>query len=198
MSSRYRSDSIKYFQQLRANQWRHWITYSPVVLKGIISDSHLRCQPLFVRACSILQMRYIRTSDIEAADMHLLWRIYTMVGIAYQTCMFTALYKGLWTITEFLVLSFERYNGLLESTHTNKKSIEPQLLRKFCFEQEANTMQLPNEEDFLSLLPSNGGKNQIGDFDLSKIMQMIYTLPKDLTFSFDIEEAPFIQALPSF
>ena len=56
-----------------ADQWRYWITiYSPIVLKGVLPDTHLRCWLLFVRACSILQARYIKTVDIESADALLL------------------------------------------------------------------------------------------------------------------------------
>ena len=192
-----------------ANQWKHWITiYSPVVLKGIIPDSHLRCWLLFVRACSILQMWYIRRADIEAADMQLLHfckMFEDIYGGQYCTpnmhlhCHIMDCIKDYGPSHTFWCFAFERYNGLLESTHTNKKSIEPQLLKKFCLEQEANTMQLPNEDDFLSLLPSNGDRNsKIENVDFNKIMQMIYTLPKDLTFSFDVEESPFIKALPPF
>ena len=57
----------------KAAQWRTWITiYSPVVLKGILADEHLRCWLLYVRACCILGSRIQTYSNINTADLLLL------------------------------------------------------------------------------------------------------------------------------
>ena len=70
------------FGGFTANQWRHWIMiFSPVVLKGILLDSHLRCWLLFVRACCILQSHCIRTSDVDSADRFLLQVCRTFMDI---------------------------------------------------------------------------------------------------------------------
>ena len=56
-----------------ADQWRTWITvYSPVLLKDTLPNDHLQCWLLFVRACTILGQRIIKTSDISTADLLLL------------------------------------------------------------------------------------------------------------------------------
>ena len=48
-----------------ASQWRNWITiYSPVVLKGILPNEHLRCWLLFVKATQLLCHRIVRVYDV--------------------------------------------------------------------------------------------------------------------------------------
>ena len=43
------------FSGFTADQWKIWTTiYSPIALKGVLPDNHLRIWLLFVRACSIL------------------------------------------------------------------------------------------------------------------------------------------------
>ena len=56
-----------------ANQWSNWITlYSPIVLKGILPNEHLRCWLLYVRACSIMNAYTLKKQDLIAADHMLL------------------------------------------------------------------------------------------------------------------------------
>ena len=40
-------------------------------------------------------------------------------------------------------------NGILGSMQTNGKSVESQLMRRFCREQELDSSQLPDDADFL-------------------------------------------------
>ena len=54
----------------KAAQWCSWIT--PIVLKGILPDDHLRCWLLYVRACCILGSRILTHSNINTADLLLL------------------------------------------------------------------------------------------------------------------------------
>ena len=61
------------FAGFTADQWRNWVTiYSPVALKGIIPNDHLRCWLLYVRACCLLCTRTITTSEVIQADRYLL------------------------------------------------------------------------------------------------------------------------------
>ena len=54
----------------------------------------------------------------------------------------------------FWCYAFERYNGILGAFHTNQKSIEAQLMRKFCQEQEMLSLNLDIPEELSQLLPS--------------------------------------------
>ena len=112
-----------------AAQWQTWIiVYSPVVLKGLIPDNHLQCWLLFVRACEILSQRILKMSSINTADLFLLQfcrKFQTLYGpesctpnlhlhLHLKDCL---LDYG--PAHYFCCLSFERYNGLLGSFHTN-------------------------------------------------------------------------------
>ena len=63
----------------KAAQWRSWITiYSPVVLKNVLPDEHLRCWLLFVRACCILGKRIVTQAEVSTPDLLLgaFWRMF--------------------------------------------------------------------------------------------------------------------------
>ena len=49
--------------------------------------------------------------------------------------------------------AFKRFNGILGSFHTNKRSIEPQIMRKFCQNQAVHDLNLPNVSELQSILP---------------------------------------------
>lgn len=51
--------------------------------------------------------------------------------------------------------AFERYNGILGSYHTNKKEIEPQIMKKFCQNQSVHSLELPPDQEFGSTLPDS-------------------------------------------
>ena len=146
-----------------SSQWQSWITlYSPVVLKGILPNAHYQCWLLFVRACSILSGRIIKDGEVTTADLLLL-----------NFCKKFELLYGKDNCTPNLHLhlhikhclldygpshafrcySFERYNGMLGSYHTNKKSVESQIMRKFVNNQLLQSAKvLANSR--LSILPS--------------------------------------------
>ena len=64
---------ISSFSGFTIDQWRNWtITFSPVALKGIIPQEHLKCWLLFVKACTLLCTRVIHRCTIVSADLFLL------------------------------------------------------------------------------------------------------------------------------
>ena len=149
----------------KAAQWQTWITvYSPVILKGIIPDDHLQCWLLYVRACTILSQRILRESDIVTADLLLLTfckKFEELYGgenctpnlhlhLHLKDCV---LDYG--PSHAFWCFSFERYNGLLGSFHTNKRSIEQQIMRKFVNAQHLRSEGNLADAQLLSLLPSS-------------------------------------------
>ena len=138
--------------------------YSPVILKGIIPDDHLQCWLLYVRACTILRQRILRESDIVTTDLLLLTfckRFEQLYGsenctpnlhlhLHIKDCL---LDYG--PSHAFWCFSFERYNGLLGSFHTNKRSIEQQIMRKFVNAQHLRSKANLADTQLLSLLPSS-------------------------------------------
>ena len=128
-----------------ANQWSNWITiFSPVLLKEILPAKDLRCWLLFVRACSLLKPRFIRKCDAESADLYLLQycktfeRLYGPRSITPNMHLHAHLKQCILDygpLHAFWCYPFERYNGILGSFYSNKRSIESQLMKKFCLSQ---------------------------------------------------------------
>ena len=147
----------------KASQWQTWIiVYSPVVLKDLIPADHLQCWLLFVRACTILSQRILKVSNVYTADLFLV-----------QFCRKFEVLYGSENCTPnlhlhlhlkdcildygpghtFWCFSFERYNGLLGSYHTNRKSIESQIMRNFVHSQKLRSEASLIHPELLSILP---------------------------------------------
>lgn len=132
-------------------------------MKGILPDEHLRCWLLFVRACSILRSRLIKRSDITSANLYLaefcrgFQHLYGAEHCTPNMHLHLHLKDCLLDygpVHSFWCYAFERFNGVLGSMHTNRKSVECQLMKRFCRDQELTGLPLPiNDEAFLALLP---------------------------------------------
>ena len=147
----------------KAVQWQSWINiYSPIVLKGILPSVHLQCWLLFVNACKILSKHALKVNDISLADAYLVQFCKTfqqMYGSQYCTpnmhshfhlkdCLLDyGLSHAFWSFT------FERFNGLLGSIHTNKRSIEKQIMRKFTSTQCLRSVSHKMNSQLKLLLP---------------------------------------------
>lgn len=61
-------------------------------------------------------------------------------------------------ITSFWCFSFERFNGIMGSTTTNKRSVELQLMRKLLISRQLKDMKLPDKYkiEFLGLCSPSG------------------------------------------
>ena len=143
------------FTGLTADQWKNWtLVYSLFALKGILPEEHLQCWRFFVLACKTLGKRVLTGNDIEIGDKYLM-----------QFCKtFETLYgKDLVTpnmhlhghlkeclldygpFHSFWCFSFERFNGILGSYHTNNRSIEIQLMRKFLMQTKVKDFSYPEK-----------------------------------------------------
>ena len=152
----------------KASQWRSWITvYSPIVLKGILPDEHLRCWLLYVRVCCILGKRILTASDINTADLLLLAfckKFEQLYGKEHCTPnMHLHLHIKNCLLDygpahSFWCFSFERYNGLLGSYHTNQKNIEIQIMRKFINSQILLSTKTFLKPEFLNTLHPAAGR----------------------------------------
>lgn len=126
------------FAGFTADQWRLWTTVlSPIVLKGILPDEDFRIWLLFVRCCTILCSRIISLSNVHEADAYivqfckLFQHKYGDASCTPNMHLHMHLSQCLLDygpVHSFWCFPFERYNGLLGAYHTNKKSIETQII----------------------------------------------------------------------
>ena len=152
------------FGGFKAAQWQTWIIiYSPVVLKKLIPDNHLQCWLLFVRACAILSQRILKLSSINTSDLLLLEfcrkfeNLYGPESCTQNLHLHLHLKDCLLDYGpahSFWCFSFKRYNGLLGSYHTNRKSIEAQIMRKFVHSQQLRSEIALVHPELLSVFPS--------------------------------------------
>ena len=126
-----------------ANQWSNWITiHSPIVLEWRLPDLHLRCWLLYVKACSILRKSFLTKQEVLDAD-HLILHF----------CCFQELYgpkactpnMHLHTHLMESVFRFWTTSGFFGTMPLNAlmRSIESQLMQRFCQEQDLSTLTLP-------------------------------------------------------
>lgn len=134
-----------------ANQWKNWILlYSPVVLKGLLPTNDMGCWLLFVRACRLICKPNVKIDDINTAD--------------FSSCNFAEIIYGKEHCTPnmhlhlhlkqsfldfgpphaFWFFAFERYNGILGSYHTNKKSVESQFMKNSLTNQAIHSLLVSN------------------------------------------------------
>lgn len=128
-----------------ADQWKNWILlYSATVLKGLLPSSDMGCWLLFVRACTLLCKPVLKLDDINAADLFFLQFCRRFENIYGKECCMPNMHLHLHLKQSFLdygpphafwCYAFERYNGILGSYHTNKKSVESQFMKKFLTNQ---------------------------------------------------------------
>ena len=144
-----------------AEQWKNWtLIYSIFCLQGILPEEHFRCWQTFVLACKYLCQSAITKTELDIAD-GLILKFCKSVETLYGKDAITPnmhLHNHLkevildhGPVTSFWCFSFERFNGILGSTTTNKRSIELQIMRKFILTRFLKDMTLPNEfqGDFL-------------------------------------------------
>ena len=196
-----------------ANQWQSWIVlYSPVVLKGILDKQHYNCWLLFVRACSLLCGRIITYTEIDTADLLLLnfckkvEQLYGRENCTPNLHLHLHLKQCLLDYGPshaFWLYSFERYNGLLGSYHTNKKSIEIQIMRKFVDNQRLTGLKYLAKSEFLSVLPNTqnpfsiGIENLVSDDNAFLALVNMSTMPLPSS-SFSCHNNNFVKTLPPF
>ena len=109
-------------------------------LKDVLSDQHLHYWQSFVLACRLLCKPCITKTDLMLADCKLLHFVkeYEKINgeLAVTPNMHLHLHlkecvQNYGSIYGFWLFSFESYNGVLGSYHTNNKTVEIQIMRKF-------------------------------------------------------------------
>ena len=155
-----------HFGGFTADQWRNWITiYSPIVLWQVLQHQHWNCWILFVQAVKMISVRVIEESKVSEADA-LLQKFCQMVQELYgdRACTINMhlhlhLFQSLHDFgpaNAFWLYSFERYNGLLGSFHTNNRRIESQIMQRFLESQSLGNKACDlMDDDFLNVLPND-------------------------------------------
>ena len=138
-----------------ADQWQNWtIIYSVRALHGVLPKKHLHGWQLFVTACKLLGRKTISTEDIEIGDRYLLSfldEIVKLYGTDVVTpnmhlhCHLKSCLYDFGPFHGFWCFSFERYNGILGNYHTNNRSIEIQIMRKFLAQIKTKEFTLPTD-----------------------------------------------------
>ena len=199
------------FSGFTADQWRVWTTvYSPIALKNVLPDNHLRIWLLFVRACTILCTKIINKAEMRNACNYLKQFCLKFID-AYGHQHFTPnMHMHLHleecctdygSIYGFWCFAFERFNGILGSYQTNKKNVESQLMKKFLLQQKISSMCLPDElKQYFNILssffPEKGTLKSNGVLTTAEALKLhslsnssLETLqaeyPNDLYFSID-------------
>ena len=144
-----------------AAQWKNFVLlYSMYVLKDVLPENVMHCWQSFVLACRLLCKPCITKTDLMLADskfMHFLKEYETLFGKSsispnmHLHAHLRECIENYGSIYGFWLFSFERYNGILGAYHTNNKTVEIQIMRKFMTSGILSSMQycLPTQyEEF--------------------------------------------------
>ena len=142
------------FASLTADEWKNWtLLFSLISLCDILPLEHLQCWQLFVLACNIYSSSILTLNDIDNAH-DLMRRFFTTAEQLYGAKFLTInthmhlhlqmCYKDYGPAYGYWLFSFERYNHILGKYHTNKLSVEIQLMRRFV--NDMNIKSIVNVE----------------------------------------------------
>ena len=139
-------------------------------LHGILPKRDLECLRKFVIACSYLCNRVITKTDLQIADNYLMKFCPEFENIYGKDIVTPNMHlhghlvdcmNDFGPVYSFWLFSFERYNGLLGSIPSNKKSIEMQIMSRFCRDNETIGSNYLEEcyTDFYSFIAKLGEVN---------------------------------------
>ena len=141
-----------------AAQWKNFVLlFSMYALKDVLPDQHLHYWQSFVLACRLFCKPCITKTDLTVSDcklMHFLKEYEKINGeLAITPNMHLHLHlkecvENYGSIYGFWLFSFERYNGIMGSYHTNNKTIEVQIMRKFMTSGILANMHYNLPEDY--------------------------------------------------
>ena len=138
------------FSAFTADQWKNWtLLFSLVCLHGILPVQHLECWRLFVQMCFLFCTPLITLNDVAEAGAiaakfgETFEALYGKHRVTPNMHFHTHIKECILDygpVYGFWLYSFERYNGLLGSYHTNQKSIEIQVMRKFLDDRHVRSI----------------------------------------------------------
>ena len=143
------------FSAYTADQWKNWVLYySLLSTQDMITGEDLECWRNFVLACHQLCCKQLIKNNIQLGDA-LLMQFYRRTECLYGKevitpnmhlhCHLKSCIEDYGPLHGFWLYAFERYNGILGSAPTNKRSIEIQLKDHFVHDSSVMSEQLPLE-----------------------------------------------------
>ena len=169
-----------------AKQWKNWILiYSPLVLKGLLPTEHLGCWLLYVDTCHLICSTFIKVENVQSAHLFFV-RFARRFEELYGKESFTPNIHLHMHLREcfldygpphaFWCFSFERYNGILGSYHTNMREIECQFMRKFITQHAVHSLPTAPDNPLHDRLITRSAVTQICssilDFCSSSVMTL--------------------------
>lgn len=131
----------KNWSNFNAHEWKEWVlVFSMYALHGLLPDNHMNMWETFVLACKKITKPLVSKDEIMCANRLFETfgkRVEQVLGVGSVTCnmhLHCHLEKCIQdygSIYGFWLFSYERYNGILGSIHTNGRCIEVQLMKKF-------------------------------------------------------------------
>ena len=129
------------FSSLTADEWRLWtLLYSSIALEEVLPQEHRFCWDLFVHACAAFCSKAI-TGSLCDYGRECMVSFCTMFQDLYGkaacvpnmhfSCHLDQYLRDHGPAYGFWLFPFERMNGLLGHTYTNKHDIAPQFMRHF-------------------------------------------------------------------
>ena len=128
------------YKRTRGDDWKTWLlVYSLYCLKGIIPNSYYNMWTTFVLACKLITKRQIQVNDLERAhDLFVLYANKYVELFGKEKCTFNIhlhlhikeCILNFGPIYAYWCFSFERFNGILGSYHTNNHDISVQVSNK--------------------------------------------------------------------
>ena len=141
------------FSSFTADQWKNWTLYfSPIALKNILPKKDYDCWMIFVSACKTLSSVTITTRQLQEGHERLMTFCRTFQQLYGSNCVTPNMHLHSHLIQciidfgpmhVFWLYSFERMNGTLGSFHTNKRSVEMQMMRHLSDTQSVLTFEKP-------------------------------------------------------
>ena len=163
------------FSGFTADQWKNWtVVYSLFALIGVLPENHLECWRHFVLACKTLGKKILTDDDIEQGDRHLMEFCHTFEELCGKDLVTPNMHLhghlkecllDYGPFHSFWCFSFERFNGVLGSFHTNNRSIEIQLMRKFLSQTKVKDFEYPEmfQETFLEFFEGSHSSGSVKD-----------------------------------
>ena len=180
-----------------AKQWI--LVYSPIVLKGLLPTEHLGCWLLFVRACHLICSTFLKVENVQSAHLFFV-QFARCVEELYGKASFTPNLHLRMHLREcfmdygpphaFWCFSFDRYNGILGSYHTNKREIECQFMRKFITQQAVHCLPISPDNPLHDLLITRSAVTQICSSILDFCSSSVMTLEALLVHKKTLETSP--------
>ena len=143
------------FHGFTADQWKNWTNlFSVYALKDILPQDHMECWRQYVLASRILTSRILTLCEIQEADRLLLsfcksfeqlYGTNLVTPNMHLHCHLKECILDYGPVFSFWCFTFERYNGILGNYHTNQRSIEVQLMRKFLRDSQLLEIESPSE-----------------------------------------------------